>query len=104
MSRLLLSCLSILIMTACATLSPQQQFSNGCATAAEAMVNVIAARRAGKIDDVTYNNIDNMYDAAVKTCENPPITDDGYSIAASKLIEFASYASNVAGVKDYGSY
>jgi hypothetical protein len=94
------------ILNACVTnVTPQQQFSDSCAKVGEAMVNIVAARRAGKIDDTTFNKIDDTYDAAVATCENPPLTDNGFEIASSKLLEFAYHMNSVVdGVQNYGGY
>ena len=91
------------LLGACTTVSPRQQFVNGCATVGEAMAQVVALRRAGKVDDATYVAIDDAYDAAVETCSSLPPTDDAASVAMLKIEEFLTHAGGVTGV-NYGSY
>ena len=67
------------------------------------MAQVVAARRAGKIDTPTYVVLDNAYDAAVETCATMPPTDDAAQIALAKVNEFLARASGATG-QQYGSY
>ena len=92
----------LLSMSACAA-SPRQQFVSGCSSVGEAMAQVVALRRAGKVDDATYVATDNAYDAAVETCATLPPTDEAAQVAFLKVNEFLSRASGVTGAS-YGSY
>lgn len=90
--------LSVLVLAAgCATLDPQDAFTRACATVGEAMAQVTQQRRAGRIDDATFVAIDDAYDAAVATCETPPVTGDATRAAIAKLNEFLARAGGATG-------
>lgn len=100
---LLATVLLPVVLGACSTVSPRQQFVNSCAAIGEAMAQVVVIRRDGKVDDATYVVIDDAYDAAVETCATLPPTDGAAQIAFLKVNEFLSRASGATGV-NYGSY
>lgn len=91
------------ILWGCQTVSPRQQFVNACASAGEAMAQVIALKRADKIDQPTFNSLDDLYDAAVATCDTMPASDNAADIALAKVNEFLARAAGVTG-QSYGSY
>lgn len=67
------------------------------------MANVIALKRADKIDQATFNGIADFYDAAVATCDTMPVSDSAAEIATDKVNEFLARASGVTG-QSYGNY
>lgn len=93
----------VLLVWGCVSTTPQQQFVTGCSTVGEAMIGVITARRAGKIDTATYDTIDDLYDDAVITCSTLPSNDSAYGAAVDRLRAFLTAATGVTGV-NYGSY
>jgi hypothetical protein len=99
-------CYSIVIavlVASCQTTSLRQKFVTACSTVGEAMVQVINARRAGQIDTATYIHIDDLYDAAVKSCDTLPPTDDAAALALDRVDAFLTAATGATGVND-GSY
>lgn len=93
-----------LALTACAT-GPQpggrEQFSRACAATGEAHLAVIEAKRRGDIDQPTFNRIDDLYDAAVETCIELPLSDAIAEAWLEKVQMYLSAAGGVTGVS-YG--
>jgi hypothetical protein len=94
----------IVLLASCNTAQPpRQQFVTACSTVGEAMIQVVHARALGQIDDAVYRQIDDLYDAAVVSCDTTPPTDDAAKLALDRLNAFLNAATGVTGV-DYGSY
>ena len=90
-------------LAGCQTTSPEQTFVTACSTVGEAMIQVIAARRTGKIDAATFVAIDDQYDAVVTTCDTVPTTPGATALALDRLNAFLLAASGATG-NGYGSY
>jgi hypothetical protein len=83
--------------------SARSRFDQACAFTGEAMVQVINLRVAQKITAETFAELDDLYDAAVSTCREAPLTENAAEIARVKLLEFLTAASGVTG-RSYGGY
>lgn len=90
-------------LASCQQTSSRQQFVTACSTVGEAMIQVINARRAHQIDVGTFTRIDDLYDAAVASCDTLPSTDDAASLATDRINAFLTSATGATGVY-YGSY
>lgn len=87
------------VVAACAVAptSNPERFSRGCTVAGEAMVQVNAKRREGKIDAATFGRIADLYSAAVKTCDTLPATETASAVALEKVLQFLQAASGATG-------
>lgn len=103
LSRTLIAVIFIGLLASCQQTTPRQQFVTSCSTVGEAMIQVINARRANQIDAAVFTRIDDLYDAAVTSCDTLPPTDDAASLALNRINAFLTAAAGATGV-DYGSY